>query len=154
MKDQIAFTMSIVLLAILFVLLAGLAGWLFTMSPTREPRIAHEPAAVHLTGTATGHMDLALTADGEDILRVDTFSADYPASPTREPVLAATSNILGGGAFGELPMICPQIGTEIRQQRYYQRPILHDAFADPSRVIFQLSEPEATENTETEEAQP
>jgi hypothetical protein len=50
------------------------------MSPTREPRIAHEPAAVHLTGTATGHVDLALTADGEDILRVDDFEA-YQYAP-------------------------------------------------------------------------
>jgi hypothetical protein len=154
MRNQIAFIMSIVLLAILFVMLAVLAGWLFSMGGLDEADSPQPAVTMHLGGNTTGTVDLALAAEGEDLLRVDDYTIDYPPRGPRPPVLPASSNILGGGAFGELPMLCPQSGPQIQEQRDYRSPILHDAFADPSRVVFQLDEPTQYDSPDDEEAQP
>jgi hypothetical protein len=151
MKNQIAFTMSIILLAILFVILAILAGWLFSIGGMRDPERPGEPAP-HVAGLATGEMEIALAPDESVLLREEEFVADH--APRKEPILTATNTIFGGGAFGELPMLCPQTGLEIRQQRYYPSPVLHDALVSPSLVRFDLGESIHIDNLVQEDARP
>jgi hypothetical protein len=136
-KDQIAFTINIVLLAILFVVLAVLTGWLFSIGGVRQPKPPAPPPA-YLSGTATGQVDVTLSSDDEVLLRVDASVVTESDSVPRKPVLVTTNRVFSGGISGEMPMLCPHHGPEIRSQRDYPNPALHEAVASPALVTFYI----------------